>query len=181
VEAAGIYNVARQLAGIIRKFNGVYTSTVFPEIARLGSQGDIDGARRLNRRMLLTGLALGAAAVLLAAIFGSFVIKLLFGARFGPAYLPFVILTAAAIAQLISETPSMCVQIFRGPRFLLILNGVAVGVFVIAAFALTRILSISGMALAQLVFSVVLGILCNLALRNYELGSAGRQTALDDV
>ncbi len=61
----------------------------------------------------------------------------------------------------------MCVQVFRGLRFLLALNLAAVIVFVVAALALTWMLSISGMALAQLIFSVFLGILCNVALKSY--------------
>jgi O-antigen/teichoic acid export membrane protein len=166
VEAAGIYNVARQLAGIIRKLNVVYMSTVFPEIARLGSRKDVDGARKLNRRMLWLGLLVAIASVGLALIFGKFIVQLLFGARFGSAYLPFVILTAAAVAQLISITPSMCVQVYRGPRLLLLLIVVATLVFAVTAVPLTYLFSISGTAVAQLIFGVALILLCNWSLRD---------------
>jgi O-antigen/teichoic acid export membrane protein len=165
VEAAGLYSVARQLAGVIRKFNIVYRSTVFPEIARLASSGDIDAARKLNRRMLRAGLGTAAAAIAAAAILGPFVIPLLFGARFAPAYVPFIVMTAAAVAQLISTTPSMCVQIYRGPRLLLGLYATATLAFLAAAVALTITLSITGMAIAQLFFSIVLTLLCNSALK----------------
>lgn len=164
VEAAGIYTVARQLSGILRKLNVVYKSTVFPEIARLASRNDIGGAWRLNKRMFWAGLAGVVVAVGLAAIFGHLVIRLLFGARFSAAYLPVVIMTAAAMAQLISTTPSMCVQVFRGPRLLLLLYVIATIAFAAVAVALTFTLSITGTALAQLIFSVVLTVLCSLAL-----------------
>jgi O-antigen/teichoic acid export membrane protein len=165
VEAAGIYNVARQLSGILRKFNSVYMSTVFPEIARLGSRNDVDGARRLNRRMLWIGLTLAIASVGLALVFGKFVVQLLFGPRFGAAYIPVVILTAAAAAELISSTPSMFVQVYRGPRLLLLLILLATLLFAVTAVPLTYMFSTSGTALAQLIFGTVLVLLCNFALR----------------
>lgn len=165
VQAAGIYNVARQLAGTIRKFNVVYTSTVFPEITRLSARGDIAGARKLRSRMTLIGLIAGVISVAAAALLGEFAIKLLFGPRFAPAYLAFVILTAAAIAQLISFTPSMYVQVYRGPRLLLLLTAIATIAFAILALALTFTLSITGMAFAHLLFGIVLILLCDFALR----------------
>jgi O-antigen/teichoic acid export membrane protein len=165
VEAAGIYNVARQLAGVLRKLNVVYMSTVFPEIAWLAARGNNDGAKRLNRRLFWAGIGIAAAAIGLAAIFGEPIIRLLFGERFMAAFVPLVILTAAAAGLLISYTPSMYVQIFRGPRLLLLLHVIATVVFAVAAVALTSIWSIAGMALAQLVFAIVLTLLCNLVLR----------------
>jgi O-antigen/teichoic acid export membrane protein len=165
VPAAGVYNVARQLAGVLRKFNIVFRSTVFPEIARLASRNDIDGARNLNRRLMWYGIGAAAAGVVTAAIFGRFVIQFLFGARFAPAYVPLIVLTASAIAQLISMTPSMCVQIYRGPGVLLALHVAATVVFICAAIGLTFALSITGMAIAQLMFSVLLTLACYLALQ----------------
>jgi O-antigen/teichoic acid export membrane protein len=167
VEAAGIYNVARQLSGIIRKLNVVYMSTVFPEIARIVSRRDADAARKLNRLMLWIGLALAIVSVGFAIVFGKPVVQLLFGSRFGAAYLSFVILTAAAVAQLISSTPSMFVQVYRGPRLLLLLIVLANLLFAVTAVPLTYMFSIDGTAAAQLIFAVALILLCNSALRNF--------------
>ena len=182
VEAAGLYNVARQLAGVLRKFIVVYSSTVFPEIARLVARGDFEGERRLRRRMLWAGLGIAIPAIGLAAIFGHPVVQLLFGARFGSAYWPFVVLTAAAAGQLISQTPSMCVQVIRGPRHVLYLYVVATLVFAVAAIALTFAWSITGMALAQLLFAIVFTLLCELALRRRSppKPSLERQTSPSD-
>ena len=177
VEAAGIYNAARQLAGVLRKFNVVYMSTVFPEVARLASRNDTRGALRLKRRMFWAGAALAVVAVGLAAIFGHLVLKLLFGPRFVPAYLPFIFLTAAAVAQLVSMTPSMSVQVFRGPRLLLALYVGATLVFLAAAVGLTFSLSITGMAIAQLIFPLILGLACNVALRRVLVGT----TSVDEA
>jgi O-antigen/teichoic acid export membrane protein len=180
VEAAGVYNVARQLAGVLRKFNVVYTSTVFPEIARLASRGDDAGARELSRRMLMTGVAFAAVAVLTVAVVGRPAILLLFGERFSSAYLPLILLTAAAAGQLISFTPSMYVQIYRGPRLLLVTYAIATVVFLLAAVPLTYAFSIAGMALAQLVFAIVLTFSCSILLRK-RATRAGLQSSLDSL
>jgi O-antigen/teichoic acid export membrane protein len=165
VEAAGLYNAARQVAGLLRKFIGVYSNTVFPEIARLSARRDTNGARRLNRRMLSVGLAIALVAVSLAAVFGREVLELMFGPRFADAHVSLVILTAAAAAQLISQTPSIFVQIYRGPRHILLLQVIAAIVFAAVAIPLTFTLSMVGMAIAQLVFGLVLTVLCNIALK----------------
>jgi O-antigen/teichoic acid export membrane protein len=165
VEAAGIYNVAKQLAGILRKLNTVYASAAFPEISSLSAHGEEENAALVRRRMLWVGGAIGVVAVAAALVIGRPVIGLLFGPRFEAAWLPLVILTAAAAAQLISHTLSMYVQVYVGPERLFRVYLVAIGIFVIAAFPLTSAFSISGTALAQLLFSLSLIYFCHLALR----------------
>jgi O-antigen/teichoic acid export membrane protein len=165
VEAAGLYNVAKQLAGVLRKLTAVYDSVVFPEIAMLSAKRDWEGAKRLKARMIRAGLAVAAAAAAGAALLGPLLIDLLFGARFAAAYLPFVILTAAAGAQLAGHTPGMYVQIYRGPGRLLMLHVLAVAAFALAALPLTFALGMIGTAAAQLVFGTALLVLCERALR----------------
>lgn len=164
VEAAGIYNVARQLAGLLRKFSVIYPSAIFPEISRLAARGDTWNAKRLEFRLMWISIAIGAAAVGAVLAFGPFIVQLLFGPRFTAANEAFVILTAAAAAQLIGFTPSMYVQVYRGPRLLLILCVIATAAFAVAAVPLTFALSIAGMAIAQLLFGIILILLCKLAL-----------------
>jgi O-antigen/teichoic acid export membrane protein len=164
IEGAALYNIARQLAGLVRKFTIVYTSTVFPEIARLSARGDGAGARHLRKRMLWIGLAIAASGTGLAVVFGKIVIKLLFGVPFEHAYVALIILTAAAASQLISQTPYMYVQVYRGPKLALLLQAIATVTFVVAAVPLAYAFSIEGMAAAQLLFGIVLTLLSDVAL-----------------
>jgi O-antigen/teichoic acid export membrane protein len=90
---------------------------------------------------------------------------MLFGSQFEPAYLPLVILTAAAAAQLISYTLSMYVQVYVGPEQLFRVYLVAIAIFATAVVPLTSLLSINGAALAQLLFSLTLIQCCSSALR----------------
>lgn len=165
VEAAGVYNVARQIAGVVRKFSAVYASAAFPEISAMSAHGEEENAARVKKRMLwLTGAA-GAIAVAAAAIFGAALLRLLFTPHFQGAWMPLVILTGAAAAQLISHTLSMYVQVYIGPEKLFRLYALALIPFVIAVLPLTFALSISGTALAQLLFPIALIMLCDRALR----------------
>lgn len=165
VEAAGIYNVAKQLAGALRKANAIYASAMFPEVSALSAHGETEDASRVRRRILWISLLVGGVAIAAALLAGRPVLGLLFGQRFEAAWLPLVILTAAAAAQLISHTLSMYVQVYVGPERLFGVYLLAIGIFLIAAFPLTSTLSISGTALAQLLFSLALIYFCHLALR----------------
>lgn len=166
VEAVGIYNVAKQLAGVLRKLNSVYASAVFPEISTLSAHGEEESAGRVRRRMLWVGGVVGMVAVVAALLIGRPILGLLFGERFETAWLPLVILTAAAAAQLISHTLSIYVQVYVGPRRLFHVYLLAIAAFVIAIVPLTSILAITGTALAQLLFALVLTYLSHLALRS---------------
>ena len=164
VESAGVYNVAKQLAGVLRKLNTIYASAAFPEISTLSARGEIDGARRVRNRMLWVGGIVGALAVACAILAGRFVLETLFGSRFGEAYLPLVFLTAAAASQLISHTLSMYVQVYAGPEKLFQNYLLAIAIFVVAVVPLTTFFSIVGTAQAQLLFSLALIGLCQLTL-----------------
>ena len=166
VEAAGVYNVAKQLAGVLRKLNMVYASAAFPEIAALSAHGQHESAARIRRRMLWFGAAVGGLATLAALLFGQIVLAALFGPRFEAAYVPLVILTIAAASQLISHTLSMYVQVYVGPERLFGSYMLAMAVFVAVAFPLTATFSISGTAMAQMVFSLALVYFCYAALRS---------------
>lgn len=165
VEAAGIYNVAKQLAGVLRKANSVYASAMFPEVSALSAHGETDSAKRVQRRILGVSAIVGFATLAAMALLGRPVLIHLFGMRFEAAYLPLIILTAAAASQLISHTLSMYVQVYVGPERLFRAYVLAVGVFLIAAFPLTATWSINGTAAAQLLFSLALIYSCRSALR----------------
>lgn len=165
VEAAGVYNVAKQLAGVLRKANAIYASAMFPEVSALSAQGQAENARRVRGRILSISGVIAAAAIAAAVLAGQLVLSLLFGVRFEAAYWPLVILTAAAASQLISHTLSMYVQVYVGPERLFHVYVFAIILFAIAVFPLTAALSTTGTALAQFLFSLALIYFCHMALR----------------
>ena len=165
VEAAGIYNVAKQLAGVLRKMNTVYASAAFPEISTLSAHGHDASAARVRRRMLLIGGLIGVIAIAATALAGRFVLAVLFGQNFEAAYVPLVILTAAAALQLISHTLSMYVQVYVGPVRLFHIYMLAIAIFLVLVVPLTLGFATTGTALSQLLFSFVLIYFCHLSLR----------------
>jgi O-antigen/teichoic acid export membrane protein len=165
VEAAGIYNVAKQLAGVLRKLNTVYASAAFPEISALSAHGEHEGARHVRRRLLRVGTAIGFIAITGALLFGRSVLTLVFNPRFDSGYLPLAILTAAAAAQLISNTYSMYVQVYAGPEKVFQAYLLPMAMFLVVIVPLTWEFSIAGTAMSQVLFTVGLIAVCRSALR----------------
>lgn len=165
VEAAGIYNVAKQVAGILRKLTNIYGSAVFPEVASLSASNSLARARRLRMRMVLAGALIGAIGTAAAVLAGRPLLQLAFGTPFAAGYGALVVLTAAAAGQLISHTFSIYVQVFLGPTKLFVNYMLATLVFIVTAPLLTYWFLATGAALAQLLFSVALILICHLALR----------------
>jgi O-antigen/teichoic acid export membrane protein len=165
IEAAGIYNVAKQLAGVLRKLSTIYASAAFPEISALSAHGENLSAARIRRRMLWIGGTVGLIAILVTLVVGRPALGLLFGPRFEAAWIPLVILTAAAAAQLIGYTLSMYVQVYVGPEHLFKAYMGAIALFLLAVAPLTSAIAITGTAIAQLLFSFALIYLCHMTLR----------------
>ena len=165
VEGAGIYNVAKQLAGVLRKINTVMPPLPSQRFRRSPLMGKMTMPCALGIRMIWVGGAVGLIAVVGAILLGRPVLGLLFGERFEPAWMPLVILTAAAAAQLVSHTLSMYVQVYVGPESLFRAYLLAIGLFLVAVFPLTYAFSTAGTAFSQLVFSLALIFLCHWRLR----------------
>jgi O-antigen/teichoic acid export membrane protein len=174
VEAAGLYNVAKQLSGVLRKFNVVYTAALFPEVSMLAAQDRLASAKKLKRQLVRLGVLASIVAVAGAALIGHPVLRLVFGNAFEEAYIPLVILTVAAAVHLFSQTHSIYVQVYVGPTALLRAYVVAVFTFAITALPLTFAFSIIGTAFAQVAFGVIFIVMCHLALhRAGNWGPAG--------
>lgn len=165
VELAGIYNVAKQLAGILRKGTSVYASVMFPELASIAARRQYDAAHRTLRQAMLASAAIGAAVVLGAWAAGGFVLELVFGPGYGAGAVALVLLCLSAAVQLSSATLSMYVQAFIGPKRLAFAYLVTLAVFLVALPAGVELGGIEGAAGAQVLFYLALSAACWLELR----------------
>ncbi|TCJ40218.1 lipopolysaccharide biosynthesis protein [Parafrankia sp. BMG5.11] len=165
VEAAGIYNVARQLAGILRKGTQVYASVLFPELAAFASRRDLEGPRRLLRRILVLSAVLTLGAVASSAVLGGLALDVLFGSQFRPGHLVLVLLFASAGIQLVSATYSMYVQAFDGPVAIFHSYVIATVAYLAVILPGLEFGGLAGAGLAQIVFFAVLALGCRLRLR----------------
>lgn len=165
VEAAGIYNVARQLAGVLRKGVQIYASVIFPELATLAARRDMAGAGRLLSRILATSAALTVLLVAGSWVFGQLVLGLLFGSEFSAGHTVLVLLFAAGGVQLLSATYSMYVQAFDGPVAVFHAYVAATLGFLAAIVPGLLIWGLPGAGVAQIAFFLILTLACRHRLR----------------
>lgn len=165
VVGAGIYNVAKQVAGILRKGTDIYASAAFPEVALLAAQRDTIAARLLLRRMLIAGAAAGLIGVLAMTLAGKSILHYGFGAQFVTGYGALLVLVAAAGLQLVSHTLAVFVQVYVSPGrlFAIYLGGVA-AYLLVTPLAAARF-GITGGALGQMGFSGTVIACAAIALR----------------
>lgn len=168
VEAAGIYNVARQVAGVLRKGTQIYGSVFFPELAMLASRRETARAQQVLRKLLYLTLAITVAGTAAAILVGGSLLHALFGPEFEAGHLVLVLLFAAAGIQLLSATYSMYIQAFVGPGALFVLYVLATLSFAAVIVPSLLMWGMAGAGAAQIVFFVVLAVACGLRLRRFK-------------
>ena len=92
---AGIYRVAAQIGEGLLKLAQALLRAVYPEMARAP-----DEARMLAGRIARIGIATGVVAVGVSALAGEWVIKAVASKEFLAAYIPMIVLSAAAALEL---------------------------------------------------------------------------------
>jgi O-antigen/teichoic acid export membrane protein len=99
--AAGIYKIGRDASTVLSKPAELLNQSVYPEFARFGSKGAWEEFGRLIRRGAAIAAGAGAFMLTLAVLFGAPFLQLAFGADFGAAYVPLVLLVAAACLTIV--------------------------------------------------------------------------------
>lgn len=165
VEAAGIYNVAKQVAGIVRKITDIYASAAFPEVSTLAARKDLAGARKLRARLVTAGGLAGAAGMLLVALAGQPLLAWGFGPAFAAGYFALLLLVVAAGLQLIAHPLAIYVQVFVSPARLFGIYAAGLALYLLAAPGGIFWLGTTGAALGQIFFSAVVILLSLRATR----------------
>jgi len=96
---AGIYRVAAQLGEGLLKLAQALLRATYPELVR-----DPEQARHIATRIGKIALVTGIAAVVLAALAGHWVIVIVAGREYAGAYVPMIVLSAAASVELAGAT-----------------------------------------------------------------------------
>jgi O-antigen/teichoic acid export membrane protein len=92
---AGLYRVASQLGEGVLKLAQALLRAVYPELVR-----SPEAAKAIAARITRIAVATGFAAVVLALVAGRWVIGIIAGVEFLPAYTPMILLSAAAAIEL---------------------------------------------------------------------------------
>ncbi len=96
---AGIYRVAAQLGEGLLKLAQALLRATYPELVR-----DPEQARHIARRIGQIALYTGVGATALAALAGDWLIVVIAGSEYSAAYVPMIVLSAAAAIELAGAT-----------------------------------------------------------------------------
>jgi O-antigen/teichoic acid export membrane protein len=154
-EGAGIYGVAKQMSGAVRKFTSFSSLVSFVEFSRMTVRGELDERARLFRHVFRICAAIGLAAVFGALIVGRPLLIHAFGPQYSAAYWPFVALVLAAALQFLMYPVSMLVQIIRGGMPAMMCNLAGLLAFGLSLLPMAWAFGLLGVAIASSVYLVV--------------------------
>ncbi len=137
---AGLYRVASQLGEGVLKLAQALLRAVYPELVR-----SPEAAKAIAAQITRIAIATGLAAVVLALVAGRWVIGVIAGVEFLPAYTPMILLSAAAAIELAGASLE-ALLVARGRAFTnFTLRAVPTG---LALLALVFLVDIHGAAAA---------------------------------
>jgi O-antigen/teichoic acid export membrane protein len=165
VEGAGLYGVAKQISGVVRKATVIYASVLFPELAQLAARRDSTGLARLLRTATAAALIVTGGLTLGTWLLGELALETLFGPAFISANFVMIVLVGAAGLQIASATYSMAVQAFINPTALLKAYLFASFAFLLTVWPALRLFGPVGAGLSQIMFALGLGLACALLLK----------------
>jgi O-antigen/teichoic acid export membrane protein len=151
----GIYAVAKQVSGAIRKFSSFSSLVSFVEFSRMTARGEYRERARLFQHVLAISAAVGAVAVVAVTILGEPILVYGFGPKYAAGYWTLVALMVAAAAQFVMNPVNMRVQIVRGALPAMMCNVAALAAFGLSLLPLAWGLGPEGVAVALIVYSLV--------------------------
>lgn len=153
-EAVGLYSIAKQSAGILRKFSNFASLVSFTEISRLDARGEQRQSNALAIRIVVVCFLAGLGAFIVSIIWGKHLLKIAFGQQYMEAYESFIILVGAAGLGLIFNVIIMLIQIRAGPKKALYCQIFPIILFIITLPVMTIHLGLIGLAASSLLLMV---------------------------
>lgn len=161
--AAGLFKVAREVATALTKPAELLTQSIYPEFARLGSTGEWSSFGGLIRRAATLAGSAGLAIFVVMVLVGQPFLSLFFGADFAPAYLPLILLVAAASITIAGFSFDPALYAMGRPGVPLRVNAIVVlFVYVPLLVILTQAYGPLGAGIAMLVSATL--IVCTMGL-----------------
>jgi O-antigen/teichoic acid export membrane protein len=165
VPGAGIYHVAKQLSGILRKATSVYAATFFPEVARLSAESRFYDAVELLKKIIFFSILITAFSTFGAWFLGQFILEAVFGPEFSAARMTLTIMVAAAGIMIISQSLAIYLQAFVGARYLTISYIFGFLGFIVVIIPASIYFKSEGAAASQLVFTIIVACCCAVFLK----------------
>ena len=153
---AGGFRIAQRIAKAIANPIELVTRALFPEFARLVAQSNFKKLGRMLLRITAVATVLAGVTVIIVALAGDWIIRLIAGREYGFAYAPMLLLSVATAIDLASFAldPHHTAQ-GRAGRILRIRLVAAAGYLIVLALLLPK-LGASGAAIASITASALL-------------------------
>lgn len=150
--AAGLFRIGRDVATALTKPAELLNQSIYPEFARLGTNGGWDQFTYLILRSGALAGGAGAALLGLTFAFGAPFLVFFFGAPFADAYLALVLLVASAVITIAGFSMDPALYAMGRPSIPLRIDVVSILIiFVPLLVVLTRLYGPTGAAIATLV------------------------------
>ena len=154
--AAGLFRAALHLADLLIKPSRAFlTPAIYPELARLTARDNVTARERMVWRSVLVAGAASAAVFVGLAVFGQWLIILIFGAEFDGAYGVMLFLAlAGAVTNCIFPLEPLLVSIGR-VRVTLISRVISVSVYLLVLYAALVQVGLVGAGIASFTYAVL--------------------------
>jgi len=146
--AVGLYHIAGQVTTLLSRFAKLMKPAIYPEFARLSSQGDIKAIRQLILRSMVLMAGAGALFVVALVLSGRFLLEITFGHELVAAYGLVVWMASAAAIRMLSFAfePALISAGYAGVA--LRIRVMTVSVFVISLFVVIAQIGLDGAGVA---------------------------------
>jgi len=133
--SAGFYHVAKRLAKIAQQVGGQTQAVLYPDMARLWAAARFAELRSLTRRLQIILFAIGASAVVAAALVGELLVNAILGHRYSHVGLLLVV-QLLAVTFIMHGAPSRSVLLSMGKPSVVLRSSVLGAVVFFSAAAL---------------------------------------------
>ncbi|WP_231384372.1 flippase [Thioalkalivibrio sp. ALE23] len=151
----GVYRTAAQGALMVALGLKALNMVVAPYITRLYNQGEFGKLQKMARRTAQAALAFALPSVLVFALIGEWLLVTIFGAEFGAAWLPLLILGLGQVVNAGFGSTGLLLNMTGHERDVTRVVAVAAGLNVVLNLALIPLFGVAGAAAATSVSLVV--------------------------
>lgn len=145
---AGLFKVAQESSEVLAKPTGLFTQSIYPELAKLSSGGQTQRIWQIVRR---TGLMVGAGAgavLIVTALLGKFLLGLVFGSDYVAAYPILLYLIVSGVLAMVGFALSPAMYAIGRPDIPLKVKGATSVLHLVLTYYLLALMGLVGAGIA---------------------------------
>lgn len=154
----GVYRIAAHGALLVALGLTTLNMVVAPFMTQMHARGEFHKLQKMARRVSQAALTFAVSAVLVFAVFGEWLLVMLFGPEFGAAWLPLLILGLGQVAHAGFGPTGLLLNMTGHEREVALVGAVAASLNVMFNLALIPLFGVTGAALATSASLVTLSV-----------------------